>query len=152
LVSPDSTRVIYRADQDTNNVRELYTVPIGGGTPIKLNGTLTPDGEVRSDFVVSPDSTRVIYRADQDTDNVTELYSVPIGGGTPTKLNAPLTPDGNVGSFVVSPGSDVVAFTAFDGSATNLFVVDIGIRCGGLSRRSWAPTAPTSSPGPTAPT
>jgi len=94
VVSADSSRVIYRADQDTDEVFELYSVPIGGGTPTKLNGALAAGGDVNSDldFVVSPDSTRVIYRADQDTNDVFELYSVPIDGGTPTKLNGTLPP------------------------------------------------------------
>ncbi len=35
--SPDNSRVAYKADQDTDGVLELYSVPIGGGTPTKLN-------------------------------------------------------------------------------------------------------------------
>ena len=38
--SPDGSRVLYRADQETDNVLELYSVAAGGGTPVKLNTPL----------------------------------------------------------------------------------------------------------------
>ena len=96
LISPDSSRVVYRADQQTDEVYELYSVPLGGGTVTKLNDPLVAGGNVWSDFLISPDSSRVIYRADQQTDEVMELYSVPLAGGTVTKLNDPLVAGGDV--------------------------------------------------------
>ena len=39
-VSPDGSTVVYRADQDTDDVFELYSVPIGGGASTKLNLSL----------------------------------------------------------------------------------------------------------------
>ena len=36
-ISPDSSRMVYVADQDTNRVNELYSVALGGGTVTKLN-------------------------------------------------------------------------------------------------------------------
>ena len=96
LISPDSSRVIYRADQQTDDVFELYSVPLGGGTVTKLNDPLVAGGDVMSGFLISPDSKRVIYRADQQTDGVFELYSVPLGGGSVTKLNDPLVANGDV--------------------------------------------------------
>ncbi len=68
--------MVYLADQDTDNVFELYSVPIGGPATagIKLNGTLVAGGDVSPGFQISPDSGRVLYIADQDTDNVFELY------------------------------------------------------------------------------
>ena len=68
-VSPDSSRVVYRADQDTDNVDELYSVPLAGGSPVKLNGPLVSGGYVWY-FQVSPDSSRVVYHASQDTNGV----------------------------------------------------------------------------------
>ncbi len=80
LISPDSSRVVYRANQQTASVAELYSAPIGGpaGSEVKLNGALVPGGNVTF-FQVSPDSSRVVYLADQQMDNVVELHSVPIG-------------------------------------------------------------------------
>jgi hypothetical protein len=102
--------VVYLADQDAYGVNELYNVPIGGGTPVKLNGPLVAWGDVEA-FNISPDSSRVVYLADQDTDEVDELYSVPIGGGTPVKLNGPLVTGGDVLSrFKISPDSSRVVY------------------------------------------
>lgn len=80
-ISPDGSRVVYRADQSLDDVMELYSVPIDGGASVKLNGTLVAFGDVRGDFQVSPDSQYVVYRADQDTNGILELYSVPGVGG-----------------------------------------------------------------------
>jgi len=77
-ISPDSSFVVYRADQDTPGVSELYAVPIAGGASQKLNGPLVSGGEARS-VRISPDSSRILYTADQDTDEVDELYSLPRG-------------------------------------------------------------------------
>ncbi|MFK7955457.1 MAG: hypothetical protein AB8B96_05120 [Lysobacterales bacterium] len=40
LVSSDSATVVYVADQDEDNVREIYSVPIDGGMPTQLRGRL----------------------------------------------------------------------------------------------------------------
>ena len=63
-------------------------MPILGGTPVKLNGTLVYGGSV-SYFSVSPDGQRVVYSADQEVVGRKELYSVPITGGAATKLSDP---------------------------------------------------------------
>ncbi|MBL0163453.1 MAG: hypothetical protein IPP82_07345 [Xanthomonadales bacterium] len=42
-VSPDDRIVVYVANQDVDGVNELYSVPIGGGVPIKLNLPLVSD-------------------------------------------------------------------------------------------------------------
>ena len=69
--SPDGSRVLYLAEQDTDEVDELYSVPAMGGTPVKLNSALPSGGNVYSDGLqFSPDGSRVLYRAEQDTDNV----------------------------------------------------------------------------------
>jgi hypothetical protein len=72
-ISSPGNQVVYRADQDTDAVNELYSVPITGGATVKLNGRLVVGGGTGS-FRISPDGSRPIYKADQDTDNVFELY------------------------------------------------------------------------------
>ncbi|MCH2332616.1 MAG: hypothetical protein MK312_13900, partial [Roseibacillus sp.] len=47
-VSPDNSTVVYIADQDTDSVDELCTVPIGGGPSTKLNGAFVETGGVQS--------------------------------------------------------------------------------------------------------
>jgi Tol biopolymer transport system component len=97
-ISPDSRRVVYVADQDTDNVYELYSVPIAGGRSAKLNPVLAggrgeirgADNMVANPFLVTADSRRVLYLADQETVGVMELHSVPIAGGKVVRLNPPL--------------------------------------------------------------
>lgn len=98
-ISPDSSRVVYLADQDTDGVDELYSVSLAGGSSVKLNGPLVEGGNV-SDFRISPDNTRVVYRADK------ELYSVPLAGGSQVKLNGPEDAE----NFQISPDSSRVVY------------------------------------------
>ena len=127
-ISPDSQRVVYMADQDTANVDELYSAPITGGSWVKLNPPLVPNGDIfwPLDVQISPDSSRVVYVADQETDEVYELFSVPIAGGVATKLNGPLA--GNyLLSFEISPDGSRVVYLAEQDSVTlyDLFSVTL---------------------------
>jgi hypothetical protein len=132
LISPDGSRVVYLADQQTNEVFEIYSAPIDGtSAAVKLNGAFVAGGDVEStmDFAVSPEGGHVIYRADQDVDEVFELFSVPVTGGqAPIRLNAALPPGGNVsgGSFGFTPSGQVVyrADQTTD-DVTELYVVPI---------------------------
>lgn len=104
-VNSESKEVVYRADQETDGVYELFSVPIGGGQAIKLNAPLVKDGHVET-FSISPNGLQVVYRADQDIDGMYELYSVAITGGTLRKLNPPLVPGGNVLDTIASLGPE----------------------------------------------
>ncbi len=108
-VSPDSRAVVYRAEQNTLGMLELFSVPIDGGPPTQLNGPVFPGSDVKGDFEITADGGRVIFRANHPTTNRTELYSVPIGGGPVTTLNDPLPAGGGVFGFDLTPdGSRVV--------------------------------------------
>src|SRR5205809_6426295 len=79
--TPDSSRVIYTASQNTAGVIELFSAPSsGGGSNVRLNGNLVAGGNVLGfggDLHVSPDSSRVVYVADQNVNETYELFSVP---------------------------------------------------------------------------
>ena len=75
LITTDGTRVIYLADQDTNNVDELYSVSIWGGPSTRINAPLRAGAEILG-FQVSPDDSTVAYLADHDVDEVFELHAV----------------------------------------------------------------------------
>ena len=77
--------VVYVADQESDEVFELYSVPTRGGAVKKLNGSLVAGGDV-GNFAISPDGKYVVYGADQEVDGRTDYYSVPIGGGNAVKL------------------------------------------------------------------
>jgi Tol biopolymer transport system component len=109
--SPDGLSILYRADQETNGVAEIYGVPGDGGTAVKLNGQLANDYVDDRGLQFSPDSSRVLFRATQDTAGVWEIYSVPSDGGTAVKLNGQLVDGGDVygeGLQFIPDGSRVV--------------------------------------------
>ena len=110
--SPDGTRVLYLADQDTDSVIELYSVLTSGESLVKLSGPLTAGGDVADDPIFSPDGSRVLYRADQDVDDQLDLYCVPSAGGTSIRLNETLVPDGDVVRAAFTPAGDQVVYLA----------------------------------------
>ena len=112
VLASDSSRVVFLADQETDELIELFSVPIDGGSAVKLNSELVPGGVVCQVFRLSSDSSRVVYRAVQDTSGVYELYSVPIDGGEAVKLNSPLTSGCLVFEHKVSPDSRRVVYRA----------------------------------------
>ncbi len=130
LMSPDGSTIVYAADQDTDGVVELYSVPVAGGTVTKLNGTLVSGGNVSNSTSfgpsISPDSSRVVYPADQDTNDQNELYSVPIGGVTAIKLTT--IPAFVNADFLISPDSSTVVYRAVQqsGDGFELFSVPVG--------------------------
>jgi hypothetical protein len=75
-IDADTGRVVYTADQQSNDVIELYSVPIGGGAFVKLNPTLVSGGDLSPfGFEIDLVSDRVVYKADQGTNDLYELYS-----------------------------------------------------------------------------
>jgi Tol biopolymer transport system component len=113
VISPDGSRVLYLADQDIDQAIDLYSVPIGGGTVVKLGG---PSHASNRLFVhLTADSSRAIYGTDQDTPGVTEIYSVPIGGGAAVKLNDALPTGKQVIWFQISPNSDRLVYSTSGG-------------------------------------
>lgn len=112
-ISPDSRRVAFTADIDSDDVVELYAVPITGTTPVKLNPPLVAGGDVQhSRIAFTPDSQSIIYLADQEVDNRVEMFRVPVEGGPAVKLNPPLVIGGNVGQFEIDTEHARIIYTA----------------------------------------
>jgi Tol biopolymer transport system component len=117
-ISPDSSTVVYCAQQETDGVYELYSVPIGGGTPVKLSGgmSLTRFSNTCEQHEISPDGTMVVFVADPDVwpPGSGELYSVPITGGTPTRISADSAGGWNaeVEDFKITADSSRVVYRA----------------------------------------
>ena len=133
-VSRDGTRVVYLADQDTNDVYELYSapsvgymVPTGSWGGLKISATLTGGGQVANDFVITPDSNWVIYVADTDGNGVNEAWKVGIAGGSSSQIGPAVTSGSGVvaGSLQVAPdGTSVLFKSQFDGGAAKLVGVN----------------------------
>jgi Tol biopolymer transport system component/N-acetylneuraminic acid mutarotase len=112
-ISPDSSRVVFLSDRETDATDELYSVPVTGGTVVKLNGTLPSGSNVHDDFAISPDGARVVYRADQESVFKDEVYSVPIEGGQIKRLTPQNFPVGSdVTDFAIDPTSSLVVYRA----------------------------------------
>jgi Tol biopolymer transport system component len=118
-ISPDGTRVVYIADQGADEVFELYSVPIAGGTATKLNGPLVPGGDVAS-FEISSDSTRVVYLADEILDQVAQVIAVSISGNGGEQFLSPLGPGETVSAFSLSADGTRVVYRA-DQDADEVF-------------------------------
>jgi Tol biopolymer transport system component len=132
--SPSGDRVLYSADQNEDEVVELFSVPSSGGTAVKLNGALVVAGDVFDDAMFSPDGNRVIYRADQLTDEVVELFSVPSVGGIATRLNKSLVTSGDVVSAKFSPDGTHVAYLA-DQDVDEVFELYLVPSAGGVAEK-----------------
>jgi len=117
-ISPNSERVVYVADQRSDGLFELFSVPIAGGTVVRLSADLPAGGDVGAlqrnpDFLISSDSQRVVYIADQNQDDTRELFSVPLEGGATVQLNSEFTGSfGDVVNFQISPDGQRVVYLA----------------------------------------
>ena len=79
-IAATSQRVVYWADQQVDERRELWSVPIGGGASTKLNGALAAGGFVFG-FALDPNGQRVVYLANQQAYLKYELYTLPSRAG-----------------------------------------------------------------------
>lgn len=130
-ISPDSQRVAFISDRDSDDVQELYAVPFTGALPLKLNPPLPAGADVRS-IQFTPDGQSVLYLADQEVVNRVELWRVPVGGGAPLKLNTPLVAGGNVLSFRIDGKNNRVVYVA-DQTTNEIFELwSISLTGGGL--------------------
>ncbi|HEX6885179.1 MAG TPA: hypothetical protein VF530_17525 [Planctomycetota bacterium] len=124
--SPDGAHVVYRADQDTDEVFELYSAPSAGGPPVKLSAPFVRGGDVELFGVqISPDSQWVVYIADAEVAWIRELYAVPITGGPVVELNAARGRAVGTIRFKISPDSSRVVYEN-DVDGNRLFSVPIG--------------------------
>ncbi len=129
--SPSNSRLAYIADQDVDNVLELYTVFSDGSNNMKVSVPL-PDGDVTS-FRWAPDGSRLAYLADQDVDGDAELYTVQPGGALNVKVSDTLVANGDVSSsYAWAPDSRLIAYRA-DQDTDNVFELYVTPPEGGIS-------------------
>ncbi len=98
LISPDSSWVVYGADQDQDAKDELLRVPLAGGTVEDVNGPLVFGGDVSLTFLsapvftISPDSLNIVYAADEIVDGEIELFKSVVGGPPGAPLDVVAVP------------------------------------------------------------
>jgi Tol biopolymer transport system component len=114
LVSPDGSKLVYRADQDQKDTTELYIADLAvPGVSYRVNPELVEGGNVYPHFKLTADGAYVGYIADQDTDGQLELYAVDVNiPGVSMKLSGPMIAEGDVCNFAFSPDSAKVAYCA----------------------------------------
>ncbi|NOT29218.1 MAG: hypothetical protein HOP15_02085 [Planctomycetes bacterium] len=80
-LSPDGARVLYVADQEVLDRREVYSVPIDGSAAPVCLSLPSPTGSVfQLPPLVSPDGRQVVYAVDERALGAMALYSAPIDG------------------------------------------------------------------------
>ena len=129
LLSPDSSWVVYGADQDQDTKDELLRVPLAGGTVEDVNGPLVFNGDVSLTFLsspvftISPDSLSILYAADEIVDGEIELFQSVVGGPPGAPLDVVAVPgDTQVTVTFTAPtsdgGSPITAYTVTPDPAT----------------------------------
>ncbi|MEZ5404677.1 MAG: VCBS repeat-containing protein [Verrucomicrobiia bacterium] len=121
--------VVYRADQQSLNLKELFSSPLIDFTVDKvqkINPNIPSDRSIVS-FQVAPSGETVVYRSNQDSIGAIELYRVAFNGEDFAKINPSLAAGGGVVDFRVSPDSSKVVYWADQEIAgtVELYVADL---------------------------
>ena len=119
-ISPDGNFVAYVADQDSNQVFELYvseTDRLISDREVKVSGSMSGNGikEITTGeyaFDWASDSSRIAYLADQRTVGVIELFSVLPTGNSNVLLSGDLGSDGDVFEFIWAPDASRIVYLA----------------------------------------
>jgi dipeptidyl aminopeptidase/acylaminoacyl peptidase len=112
--NPAGTRAVFIADRETNGLRELWSTPIGGGTPVKLSASALGDLSVES-FAVSKNGSHVVFRG-RLPPLLTEpfaLYRAPLDGSAlAVKRSGSMVEDGTVFEYAISDDSRHIVYRA----------------------------------------
>jgi hypothetical protein len=100
--------LVYLEDTDSRGVSELWSVPLSGGVPALLSGSMAPGDQVWA-FSISPDGRWVAFSASSG-DGPRRLYRVPIVGGTPSRVDDDRFPLAESGRFAFRADSGALGF------------------------------------------
>lgn len=116
VISPNSSRVVFLDNQIASNSDELFSVPIVGGTTVRLNIPLTNSADIRTEeFRITPNSQNVVFKALKSPNQIA-LYSSPIDGGGALEISSPLSSEFTVDNsrpnepFQITPDSTTVVY------------------------------------------
>ncbi len=126
--SPNGARIAYLADQNTDEVDELFSVLLDGTGRVTLNAALVSGGDV-IDYQWSPDGSQIAYRASQEQADAIELYVVDADGQNRVKVSTSLVSGGNVESFAWSQDGTRILYSA-DAATNDQFEVFVNANDG----------------------
>ena len=117
----DQLQIAYIADQEINDVFELFVSNETGSFNVKASGDLVTGGDVFA-FQWEPDSTLIAYNADEDTDNVVELFTTPapLSANPVEKVSGTMAGFGVEDNFQWADDSSRIAYLA-DQDEINVF-------------------------------
>jgi hypothetical protein len=132
-VASDGAFVVYRSDELTGEVFELFWVDLTSGAPapaVRISADMVAGGDVQEGYGVSAIPDGVAFLADQDTDGVNEAWLVRWIDGepqAPVKVNAALVAGGNCTAVVLGPHGMGLTYLADQEADEDfeLFFVDI---------------------------
>ena len=119
-LAPAGDLVLFRA-VDENGRAELYAAPTRGGRVFRVNGPLSAEGAVESDYVLGADGRSVYFRQTLAPGTV-ELLRGSVVGRSPERLNAPHAVGSAVQEFVVAPDHVVYRADSRANNVVELFV------------------------------
>jgi len=95
-ISPDSTRVVYLADQRVDGVEELFSAPLDGHAPaVRLHPALPASADALSAVHFTPDGRFVVFAVHTSAGGV--LLAAPTDASSPpVNLNSPFPAGGGV--------------------------------------------------------
>lgn len=112
-LAPGGEFVLFLVDRDGNGVRELESLPLAGGPPLRLDQDPGPGGSKSWELAAANGRALYVLRADYRADEA--LLSVPFTGGAATRLNGALAHGptrGRVIDYVVTPDGAAVVYQA----------------------------------------
>ncbi len=110
--SPDGSQLAYLADQQLDDVPELFVTSSLAELSVKVSGSVVQGGKV-AEFAWSPDSVQLAFLADRNIAGQNKLYTVSAIDGLPIDVSGSTIPDGDVlPGFRWSPDAVHVAFRA----------------------------------------
>jgi Tol biopolymer transport system component len=113
--APDSSRVAYIADQDVEDLFELYTNLPEGGSNLRISQRIGLDRDV-DEFAWAPNSQKIAYLANHNLLTAIDLYTaLPDVFSSGQQNSSGVAADQKVISFKWSPGSTLIAFIADKG-------------------------------------
>ena len=111
-VTNDKTRIVFLGDNAEDGGDDLFSSPIDGSEPAKLQTPRPPFWVTSQVYVyrVSPDGERAVYYQGRPFSGIGELWSVPTDGSERPRAVMNPVPNPAVSSFEITSDSQTVVF------------------------------------------